>query len=252
VDRHPDDVRQPILGIRRTEVAPRALVVGDPDRVAAVSERLDDVAEVGRSREYVTVTGRFAGVAVTVASHGVGASGAAICFEELCRAGVTRIVRAGTAGGLQPAVDAGSIVVGTAAVRDEGMTDRLVDPGWPAVADTELTVALDRAARERHADVHTGIVHTAANFYPPPSGDAPRWTIFQAAGAVAVEMEYAALLVIAALHGVRAGGIFAVDGNLSRAATDMTDYDPHTDVVARAKDAMLDAALHALVAPGAD
>jgi uridine phosphorylase len=245
---HPDDARQPILGVRASQLAPRALVVGDPDRVPAVAEHLDDVEEVGRSREYVTVTGRFDGVTVTVASHGVGASGAAICFEELCRAGVTTIVRAGTAGGLQPTIGAGSLVVGTAAVRDDGLTDRLVDPGWPAVADAGLTIALDRAARDRGLAVHTGVVHTAANFYPSPSGDDPRWTIFRRAGALAIEMEFAALLVVASLHGVRAGGIFAVDGNLGQAASDMADYDPDTDIVARAKDAMLDAALLALVA----
>lgn len=242
------EVRQPILGVRGSQLAPRALVVGDPDRVAAVAERLDDAEEVGRSREYVTVTGRHDGVPVTVASHGVGASGAAICFEELCRAGVRTIVRAGTAGGLQPAVGTGSLVVGTAAVRDEGLSDRLVDLGWPAVADGRLTGTIEAAAQGRDVDVHTGIVHTAANFYPSPTGEEPRWRRFHRAGAVAIEMEFATLLVVASLHGVRAGGLFAIDGNLTQAAEDMADYDPDTDVVARTKQAMLDAALAALVA----
>lgn len=242
------ETRQPILGVRSADVAERVLVVGDPDRVATVATRLTDAVEVGRSREYVTVTGRYRDVAVTVASHGVGASGAAVCFEELCRAGARRLVRAGTCGGLQAGVDAGHLVVGTAAVRDDGLTERLITPAWPAVADTELTLALrDRASREEGV-VHTGIVHTAANFYPDALNPEPRWRTFHRAGAVAIEMEFAALLVIAALHGARAAGIFAVDGNLLQAEADMGDYDPATAAVTAAKERMLITALDALTA----
>ena len=243
-----DDARQPILGVRARDVADRVLVVGDPDRVAAVATSLEEVVEVGRAREYVTVTGRYRGVPVTISSHGVGAGGAAICFEELCRAGARTIVRAGTCGGLQTGVDAGHLVVGTAAVRDDGLTERFITPAWPAVADARLTVALEERARREDLTVHTGIVHTAANFYPDALNPEPRWRTFHRAGAVAIEMEYAALLVIAGLHGVRAGGIFTTDGNLLQADADMGDYDPGTDTVARAKAAMLTVALDTLVA----
>lgn len=243
----------PILGIRASDVASRALVVGDPDRVAEVAARLDAAREVGRSREYVTCTGRHEGVPVTVSSHGVGGAGAAICFEELARAGVTRIVRAGTCGGLQEAVVDGDLVVGTAAVRDDGVTDRLVDLAWPAVADAGLTLTLAREAEATGLRTHVGVVHTAANFYPAPATPAPepRWRSFHRAGAVAIEMEFSALLVVAALHGVAAGGIFAVDGNLLAHEPDMSDYDPDRDVVNAAKEAMVGAALRALVADAA-
>lgn len=243
-----DTARLPILGVDPRDVAARVLVVGDPHRVPTVGEQLDEVREVGRSREYVTITGRFQGTPITVASHGVGAAGAAICFEELGRAGVTHLVRAGTCGGLQDGVDAGHLVVGTAAVRDDGLTDRFVPAAWPAVADPALTLALTREAEAAGLPTHTGVVYTAANFYPSPHEDRPRWLAYQRAGAVAIEMEYAALLVIAQLHGITAGGVFATDGNLLNAADDMSDYAPDRDVVTRAKSAMLQAALRALVA----
>lgn len=239
---------QPILGVRNDDLAERALVVGDPRRVTDVTEHLEEVREVGASREYVTCTGRFQGVPVTVASHGVGSAGAAICFEELARAGVTHLVRAGTCGGLQEPVVAGDLVVGTAAVRDDGLTDRFVPSAWPAVADPALTLTLAREATASGLSSHRGVIYTAANFYPSPFAEEPRWTPYQRAGAVAIEMEFAALLVVAQLHGITAGGLFAVDGNLLSAAEDMSDYAPDRAVVTRAKEAMLAAALRALVA----
>jgi uridine phosphorylase len=238
----------PILGVLPEEVASRAVVVGDPARVADVTVHLEDAREIGRSREYVTWTGRFDGVPVTVGSHGVGSAGAAICFEELARAGVRRIVRAGTCGGLQTEVVDGDLVVGTAAVRDDGLTDRFVPPEWPAAADPALTLTLAREATGPDRTTHVGVVHTAANFYPGPLDDEPRWRPYHRAGALAVEMEFAALLVIAQLHRIAAGGVFAVDGNLLDAAEDMSDYDPDRAVVDRAKEAMVTAALRALVA----
>jgi uridine phosphorylase len=69
------------------------------------------------------------------------------------------------------------------------------------------------------------------------------------AGAVCVEMELATLLVMAGLHGVRAGGIFTSDGNLARKDTvelDSSAYDPHREVVSQGKQTMLTIALKAL------
>ncbi len=243
--------RLPILGVAVEQVARRALVVGDPDRVGEVARLLDEAVEVGRCREYVTVTGHYRGTPVTVASHGVGASGAAVCFEELARAGVTHLLRAGTCGGLQPRVQAGDLVVAIGAERDDGLTDRLAPPGWPAVADPALTRRLAEGGQASGHRTHTGVVVTTATFYPDPHESEPRWLRSQRLGALAIEMELAALLVVAHLHGIAAGGVLAVDGNLLTAAEDMSDYDPGRAVVADAKAAMLRVALDALVA-GAD
>lgn len=253
MNKTPDpDMVLPILGVHAGDLHPRALVVGDPERVVDVAAHLDDAVEVGRSREYVTWTGTSGGVGVTVASHGVGAAGAAVCFEELARAGATRLVRAGTCGGLQEAVVDGDLVVGTAAVRDDGLTDRLVPDGWPAVADPALSLALARYAAATDLATHQGVVLTAADFYASPLDAEPRWRRYHRAGALAIEMEHAPLLVIAQQHGIAAGGIFAVDGNLLRAASDMSDYDPNRDVVATAKAAMIQVALRVLTSTSDD
>lgn len=243
------DVVLPILRVRARDVPRRILTVGDPARAERVASRLDGVREIGRNREYVLLGGEHRGEPIGVVSHGVGSAGATVCFEELCRSGATRIVRAGTTGGLQPDVLDGSIVVVTGAVRDEGVTSRLVPPGFPALATVDLVLALRTAAAGAGVPVFEGIVLTSDLFYPHDvlGGDLVQW---QRAGAIAVEMECAALFVTAALNGVQAGAILTVDGNpLAAQDDDMSGYDPHRTVVADAIDAMLTIALDVVAAP---
>jgi uridine phosphorylase len=235
-----------LLQVPEANLAPRVLVVGDPGRAARAAELLQDARQVGANREYVTYTGSHNGTPVSVASHGVGSAGAAICFEELCRGGASVLLRAGTAGGLPDQVRDGSLVVATAAVREDGASTRLVPPSYPAVADAELVCALRERARSSELALHTGVVLTSDLFYPHDvlGPDLPLW---HRAGCVAVEMELATLLVVAALHGARAGGILAIDGNpLAAQDTDMSGYQPFREVVATAVEATLAIALDVL------
>jgi uridine phosphorylase len=238
----------PVLRVKAGDLPHHMLVVGDPARAEKVAGRLEAVRELGHNREYVTFAGSHRGVPLGVVSHGVGAAGAGVCFEELCRSGVEVIIRAGTAGGLQPNVLDGHLVVAAAAVRQEGFTGGLVPLEYPAVADHRITANLLAAAGAADREVHSGIVLTSSVFYPHPilGSPLPGW---QQAGVVAVEMEAAALFVVASLHGVAAGAILAIDGNpLLERDDDMSGYDPHRPVVHEAVEAMIGVALQALAA----
>lgn len=59
---------------------------------------------------------------MVVASHGVGAPGAILLFQELAEAGVRTIIRFGTAGAIRPGIADGDLVIAEAAVRDDGVT----------------------------------------------------------------------------------------------------------------------------------
>ncbi len=240
----PDD-KLPLLRVRAGDVAPRALVVGDPARAEDAAALLDDVHRVGANREYVTYTGHTGGRQVTIASHGVGASGAGICFEELARAGARILVRAGTCGAVADGIADGDLVVASAAVRDEGLTPRLLPLGYPAAADHRVVAALEDAAREAGVEAHTGVVLATDLFYPSAALGVG-WEVWQKSRVLAVEMEASALFIVAALHGLRAGAVFTVDGNPTRAAQDMSEYDPYRPVVTEAKAGMLRVALAAL------
>ena len=245
---NPDAV-MPHLKIRSGDVPARMLVVGDPARAERTAALLDGSQELSRNREYVLFSGTWNGEHVGVASHGVGTAGAGICFEELCRSGVRRIIRAGTAGGMQAEIPEGSLVIATGAVRDEGLTPRLVPLAFPAVATRHVVAALADSAAARGIATHEGVVVASDMFYPARvlGSDLEMW---QRAGVKAVEMECSGLFIIAHLYGIQAGAILATDGNpLAHRDESMSGFNPHRPVVDAAVRDMLTIALDAVARP---
>lgn len=224
--------------------------MGDPGRAEKAAGLLDSAERVAANREYHTYTGELSGQRLSICSHGVGAAGAGVAFEELARAGVKTFVRAGTCGAIQDDVVDGELVVATAAVRDEGLTPRLVPLGYPAVADPQLAVALRTAAEASGEQIHAGTVLSTDLFYPSAALGVD-WETWKKSGVLAVEMELSALFVVAALHGIRAASLLVVDGNPTRAAADMSEYDPYRSVVQEATERMLSIALGVLAAQAA-
>lgn len=242
----------PILQIHSEDMPAYAIVCGDPVRAEKISRKLEQARELAFSREYRTFVGLYEGVQIAVVSHGVGSPGAAVCFEELIRAGVTTLIRVGTAGSYTADYPAGSVIVSTAAVRSDGLTRQLVPDGFPAVADIGVTQALIEAAHEQGSEeattfagkVGVGITVTLDAFFAGVEEIPHRK--YKQAGALAAEMEIAALYIVSTLRGARAGAIVAIDGF---ADSDLAaEYDPHTDAVGQAVEREINAALRALTA----
>lgn len=233
----------PILQINSEDMPELAIVCGDPRRALAISGKLENAKELSFAREYRTFVGEYEGVRLAVVSHGVGCPGAAVCFEELIRAGVKTLIRVGTAGSLTTEAPAGSLVISIAAAREDGLTKQLVPNGFPAVADGGVVTALTEAAADAPGIVTKGITVCLDAFFTGVV-DLP-FKQYQAANAVAVEMEIASLYVVASLRGARAGAILAIDGY---ADSDLAgEYDPHTDAVSQAVERGIDIALQAIV-----
>ncbi|MBW5468877.1 purine-nucleoside phosphorylase [Brevibacillus formosus] len=229
------------------EQLPKCVIVcGDPKRAALIASKLDNQRQIGENREYHSYAGTWKGVEVAIVSHGVGAPGAAVCFEELAKGGVQVIIRVGTAGSYQKEIETGSLVISSAAVRQDGLTSQLVPAGFPAVANRHVVDALVQAAGANASDLKVveGITLTLDVFY---SGvlEFPH-KLYQKAGVLAVEMENTALFVIAALRGIKAGSILAIDGYAD--ADLLESYNPHTDVMAKAIEAEALIALDAVIA----
>ncbi|MFJ5532534.1 nucleoside phosphorylase [Streptomyces sp. NPDC093261] len=238
----------PVTRIPRTGLPPYAVVVGDPARTATVAALLDGAEEVSYYREYRVFRGSWKGLPVTVASHGVGAPGAILLFRELADVGVRTILRLGTAGAMRPEIGDGDLVIAQAAVRDDGVTQQVLPPEYPAVSAPEAVLALVRAAREAGVPHHRGIVWTRAAFQP---GLIPL-NAYDGAGLAAIEMELSALLVTASLRGLVAGGVLVVDGVSAdelvdeKAPFSTGGYDPYREVVARGVERGAVVALEAL------
>ena len=237
------EIRVPTLLLASGDLPSHVLFPGDPSRAARIAEHLDKAEEITRTREFYSYRGFYKGVAVGVVSTGIGAPGAAICAEESIRAGAQVLLRVGTAGSLQDDVTDGSLVVALGAVRNEGTTPRLLPIEYPALADPDVANMLWKAAQAQEASVHRGVVVTMDAFYRGVLD--MNLGIMSQVGALCVEMECAAIFCVAALRGVQAGAILAIDGDARRAAAGK--YDPHRQVVRGAIDLEITVALEAVV-----
>ena len=226
------------------------MVCGDPARADMIAKHLSEAHILAEWREYRTYQGKYNGRTVTVTSHGIGAPGAAIAFEELIVAGAKKIIRVGSCGSLQPDINSGDLIVVTAAVQNTGYGRETVPDGFPAATDVDLTVALRNAAKTNGHPFHAGIVLTRDNFYAGVETNAgPNYQQLSKANVLAVEMECAALFIVGALRNVQTGAILAVDGNVLAEGELMGNYNPHRDVVAQAFQAEIMIALEAITKP---
>ena len=114
----------PIIDIPYNKIAKRVITCGDPERAEKIAGRLDDMEVVKKSREYWTFNGVYKGVPVTVSSHGVGGNGASVSFEGLILGGAKVIIRVGTCGTLQKDIPQSSLIIATAACREDGITSQ--------------------------------------------------------------------------------------------------------------------------------
>ena len=222
--------RQFHIGVAPGEVSSVALMPGDPFRVPLVAEYLEDAREVAHKREHRTMVGTYQGHPVTATSTGMGCPSTAIAVEELARVGVTSFIRVGSTGALQPGINPGDLLISEGSFRNDGTSDAYVPKGYPAVPDLDITARLVEEAR-READgqgfaVHAGLNVTDDAFY----AESPEWTQrMSALGMLNVEMESAALFVVARQRGLRAGMICSVSSNLVEGKS---VYDAHDQLAA--------------------
>lgn len=205
------------------DVARYVLLPGDPDRVPLIAKQWSNVKDLGRHREYHTVTGTTHGVPISGTSSGIGGPSLAIAVDELYRIGVDTIIRVGSTGALQKGMELGDLVISTGAVRLDGTSKDFILPEFPALAHYEVVMALIQAAEALKVRYHVGITASTDTFYsgqgrPGYNDYFPTFkkTILedmQAAGVKNFEMEASTLLTMATLFGKRAGCVCFVVAN---------------------------------------
>jgi len=194
------------------EVAERVLVPGDPGRALRLAQLL---LEKPKMLNHNRGLWGYSGIAVdggplTIQSTGMGGPSAAIVLEELVELGARRIVRVGTCGALADGLLLGSLLVADGVLAEDG-TSRALGASGTLQPDPVLYAALRAAA----SDAGTGLVVSSDLFYDPDPARARAWA---AAGALAVEMEAATLLAVAARRGVTAAVVLAVSDTVENGA----------------------------------
>ncbi|HXF97718.1 MAG TPA: DeoD-type purine-nucleoside phosphorylase [Gaiellaceae bacterium] len=191
------------------DYAEACLLPGDPLRARYIAETfLEDARQVNEERGLLGYTGRWQGRSVSVQGTGMGCPGATIVFEELIQLGVTRLLRVGTCGGLQPDLALGDLIVALTAVPADATATHLVggEPHCPT-ASWELIHEAVHVAKEQGQPLRVGPIVSSDLFYNPDEGQYARWS---RRGILAVEMEAAALFTLGALRGVRTGCLLTV------------------------------------------
>jgi DeoD family purine-nucleoside phosphorylase len=186
-------------------LAERVLLPGDPGRALLLAQALlDSPLMFNHNRGLWGYTGAAAdGAPLTIQSTGIGGPSAAIVIAELADLGARRLLRVGTCGAIHADLQLGDLLIVTGAISEDG-TSRALGDGAPLEPSPALLDAL-RGARDPRT--HAGAVVSTDLFYDGPEGEEERWI---SAGAIAVEMETATLLALAARRGLQAAALLLV------------------------------------------
>ena len=186
------------LHLRPEQLADIVILVGDPGRVAMVSEFFDQIECKVSNREFNTVTGTYKGRRMTVLSTGIGIGNIDISVTELdALANVdfaTRqekaerkqltLVRLGTSGALQPDIKVGDFVFARTAVGFDGLLNYykgrndvcdlaiekafMEHTGWNELLPKPYFINASNELWEHFKDsVTEGITIAAPGFYAP-------------------------------------------------------------------------------------
>lgn len=204
-------------------IAPAVLMPGDPRRAERIANLLmPDAEKVSDVRGIGAYTGVYNGKPLSVMASGMGQPSLAIYATELFTYyGVKRIIRVGTCGGMASKVKIGDVVVAIGSHTDSTVTDIVPGVSLSHTASWNLLKAAVDAADD-DMTVHVGPVVSRDKFY---GNDPAQVQALADLGTLGVEMESAALYMLAAKHGAEALTVLTVSDHLLDGSEDMSPED---------------------------
>lgn len=223
------------VNMKEGDVGKYVIMPGDPKRCKLIAKHFDNAVLVADHREFVTYTGYIDGEKVSVTSTGIGGPSAAIAMEELVNIGADTFIRVGTSGGMDLDVMGGDLVIASGAIRMEGTGREYAPMEFPAVANYEVINCLVKASNDLDKKYHVGIVECKDSYYgqhepqtKPVSYELTnKWEAWLRLGALASEMESAALFVVGSYRKVRVGTVLNVVANQERRKKGLNDPQSH-------------------------
>ena len=185
------------LNLRPDQIPDTLILVGDPERVPAVSRYFDEVIEMVHKREFVTHLGILRGKKIGVLSSGIGADNVEIVMNELdalvnidfqtrlekVEKRSLQLIRIGTSGSIQAHIPVDSILISTSAIGFDNLSqfygfesaqsisaDSLQQ--WTQTIDYPLPLYAAKASSKLIAQFESlnafkGVTLTAPGFYAP-------------------------------------------------------------------------------------
>lgn len=184
------------------DIAPVVLLPGDPLRAQYVAEQyLENSRQVTGVRNMLGFTGTYQGIPVSVMGSGMGGPSAGIYSYELFSFyGVERIIRIGTAGGLQENTKPGTLVFAITASTDSRFAYQYQLPGTysPCASFNLFQKAVEIAQKNKMLFTAGGIFSSDMFSSYNALGEKASWEPWAKMNCLAQDMETYALYCTAA------------------------------------------------------
>jgi uridine phosphorylase len=150
---------------------------------------------------------------------GIGSPVVAGLTDEFVALGVKKIVLIGMAGGLQPGLSTGSLIISTSAIRGEGVSRHYLPPSETVESSKEMAEGVSAVLAKQNHSHSSGVTWTT---------DAPFREIrrdvldHQHNGVLAVDMEAAAIFAVAKANGLPALAAFSIADTLANGVWSMS------------------------------
>jgi purine nucleoside phosphorylase len=204
----------PHIQAQNGEIAECVLLPGDPLRAKLVAETfLKNPRCYNETRGALGFTGEYKDVMVSIQATGMGQPSASIYATELfTQYGVKKAIRIGTAGALHKDIKLKTVVLGMSASTDSALNAQYFNGfGFSPTADFELLKTAYDLAQSKDINCKVGSIVTSDVFYDEDE----RWKMWAKYGCLAVEMETAAIYMLASRYGVKALSILTISDNVA-------------------------------------
>lgn len=184
------------LNLSKNEIADDIILVGDPDRVAVISSKFDNIEHTIQNREFVTHTGTLNGKRISAIATGIGPDNIDIVINELDalvnidfetrtinkQKKKLNLIRLGTSGALQKNVKVDTFIAASYGLGFDGLahfyqnqeilekeiaTTYIKHASWPSKLANPYFVKASTSLLDKFSDIPNGITATAPGFYGP-------------------------------------------------------------------------------------
>lgn len=207
------------LGINSNQIGEGCILTSNLERIEIMKDYLQDPQKEAFHREYITYTGQYDDVKMSVMTIGNGCMPSEIAVEELRHIGCTKMIKIGSCYAYDENIKPGTIFVPTGACRCEGATLEYLGIEYPAIPDHELLFEIIRNAKKMGIEIETGIIktHDALFLESPFAHDdmEERIAPWKKIGVKCVDNEAATILTVSSILQSKAAVIYVVTDNLS-------------------------------------
>ena len=201
---------------KKGEIAPVALMPGDPLRAKYIAETfLENAKSHNQVRGMLGFTGTYKGKPVSVQGSGMGVPSFAIYATELIQDyDVKTIIRIGTCGAIQHDVKLRDVLIAQAVCTDSSLnTNRFPGYAFAPIGNFDLIKTAYDIGMEKKLNLRVGNILCSDIFYTEDN-DKETMLKLGAYGVLAVEMETAALYTLAAKHQINGLAMFTVSDHI--------------------------------------